>query len=192
MILLKIFLKALCGGFPDIASARGAYGEAVVTTILKRLPSEIYTVLHDVTLPYKSENLKKKPKTQIDHIVLSEYGIFVLEVKHYSGFIHAERRKRKWMCCYTKKQKHKIQNPFQQNHKHLCAVQQVTGQPYDKLINLVVFTGQAKFQNKEIKGLITRSKDLQKIISKNYSEKILTPKEVIIALRAIRQANQTP
>ena len=190
--MLKIFLKILFGGFPNIATARGAYGEAVVTTILNRLPSENYTILHDVTLPYKSENVKKKPTTQIDHVVLSEYGIFVVEVKHYSGFIHAERRKRKWTCYYTKKQKHKMQNPFQQNHKHLCAVQQVTGQPYEKLVNLVVFTGRAKFQNSEINGLIIQPKDLQKVVSKNYTEKVLTPREVIVALRAIRKANQSP
>lgn len=41
-----------------------------------------YKVLHDVTIP--SQNGRT---TQIDNVVFSEYGIFVIEVKNYQGWI---------------------------------------------------------------------------------------------------------
>ena len=46
------------------------------------LDKEKYTLLNDCTLP-DEENLT----TQIDHILLSPYGIFVIETKNYKGWI---------------------------------------------------------------------------------------------------------
>jgi len=40
-----------------------------------QLPKDKYTVIHNITLQTEDDN------TQIDHIVLSQYGIFVVETK---------------------------------------------------------------------------------------------------------------
>ena len=168
---------------------QGAAGEELVAAVLSCLDKKEYRFLNNVSLPYNSDNKHKKNTTQIDHIVFSEYGIFVIEVKNYNGFIVGERMKKKWIAFYSKNKKHSFQNPFQQNHKHLCAVQQVTKIDYKKLVNLVVFTGDAKFKNKAIKGMITHPGDLKRRIPQNYKEKILTKKEVIEAVKIIKQLN---
>ena len=53
---------------------KGTYGEKRVAAILNSLPDE-YTIFNDV---YIEENGKS---TQIDHVVFSPYGIFVIETK---------------------------------------------------------------------------------------------------------------
>lgn len=44
-----------------------------------QLDTEEYIVLHDLLLPYKDGT------TQIDHVIISPYGIFVIETKNYTG-----------------------------------------------------------------------------------------------------------
>ena len=58
---------------------KGAFGEAIVSGLLSRLPKDQYTVLHNVML--KTE----RGTSQLDHVVVSLYGIFVIEVKNYAG-----------------------------------------------------------------------------------------------------------
>jgi len=45
------------------------------------LPKEQYTVLHNITLPTDDGT------TQIDHIVVSRFGVFVVETKNMKGWI---------------------------------------------------------------------------------------------------------
>ncbi|MDN5364321.1 MAG: hypothetical protein PWQ91_1383 [Eubacteriales bacterium] len=60
---------------------RGFFGEKSVAFFLSRLDPAKYKVLHNVMLPAGSKT------TQIDHIVVSNYGIFVIETKNYGGWI---------------------------------------------------------------------------------------------------------
>jgi hypothetical protein len=60
----------------DSAWFKGKVGEwAVNRSFDKHLDPDEYKVLHDVTLPFKGGT------TQIDHIVLSQFGVFVVETK---------------------------------------------------------------------------------------------------------------
>ena len=61
----------------------GEEGERKVNSILKKfLPDGEYHLIADVTLPPKEDGDKKS--TQIDHVVVSRYGIFVIETKYWS------------------------------------------------------------------------------------------------------------
>jgi len=67
-------------------SAAGARAELAVIDALRSLPSE-YTVLNDVCLPAsKFMRLHGKPirSAQLDHVVVSVGGIFVIETKYWS------------------------------------------------------------------------------------------------------------
>ena len=58
---------------------RGYLGEIKASNVLNKLPKKDYKVLNDLML--FSDN-----KThQIDHLVVSPYGIFVIEMKNYQG-----------------------------------------------------------------------------------------------------------
>ncbi|RLQ96850.1 nuclease-related domain-containing protein [Falsibacillus albus] len=50
-----------------------------------------YIVLHDIYLPSKNGS-----SVQIDHMILSIYGIFVVETKNYKGWIFGDDQSRQW------------------------------------------------------------------------------------------------
>lgn len=59
----------------------GAMGESRVSRQLFDLDKNKYLVLNNVFLQYENKI------SQIDHIVISTYGIFVIETKNYNGWI---------------------------------------------------------------------------------------------------------
>ena len=65
---------------------KGAIGETKVNTRLNFLGNE-YTVFKDILI--KSSN---GLTSQIDELVLSEYGIFVIETKNYKGWIFGNEK----------------------------------------------------------------------------------------------------
>ena len=60
---------------------KGVFGEFLVNRLLSKLPESDYTLIKDVTL------LTIDGTTQVDHIVVSKYGIFVVETKNMKGWI---------------------------------------------------------------------------------------------------------
>lgn len=77
LAFLIILIIVLGGGFlawENSASLKGIRGESRLSSILSQL-SEEYTTLND--LVFRTE----KGTTQIDHIVISKYGVFVIETK---------------------------------------------------------------------------------------------------------------
>jgi hypothetical protein len=57
-------------------SIKGWIGEKAVADILAKLPNDQYKIINNLMI--KTEN----GSTQIDHIVVSDYGIFVIETKN--------------------------------------------------------------------------------------------------------------
>lgn len=64
--------------------AKGAAGERLVAEALNWLPGNQFWVLHDQPWP-------GRPQANIDHIVVGQTGIFVIDAKNWSGKIKAER-----------------------------------------------------------------------------------------------------
>jgi len=62
--------------------SKGKVGEKVVAGKLDRLPKDQYRVLNNVTIP------TPKGSSQIDHLIVSIFGIFVIETKNYNGWIY--------------------------------------------------------------------------------------------------------
>jgi len=97
-------------------------------------------VLNNVTLKYGDGT------TQIDHILITQNGIIVIETKHYSGWLFANEKQKQWTQVIYKV-KNKFQNPIFQNKKHVQAVQQLLDFiPKEQIQSLVVFTGDAEFK----------------------------------------------
>ncbi len=123
---------------------RGRIGEWRVHIALKRaLPASHYSVFHDVTL--RSGRTENGPATQIDHVVVSPYGVFVIETKHYSGWIFGAERDPQWTRVRFRS-KQKFQNPLLQNQCHVRALQELFGLDESHFHPLVVFTGSAEFK----------------------------------------------
>ena len=119
---------------------KGKRGEKLVAWRLRKgLPAE-YRILNDIYLP-----LPDGMTTQIDHIVVSQYGIFVVETKTYSGWIFANEKSREWMQSIYRK-KSRFQNPMRQNYKHICALADNLGIDKSYFIGVVAFTGDCTFK----------------------------------------------
>jgi hypothetical protein len=126
------------------AAVRGQFqrrqniGEAMVANTLERL-SGLHVLLNNVTLPTDNGT------TQIDHILITEAGLFIIETKHYTGWIFGTPTDAKW-TQQIYRVKNRFQNPLHQNYGHLKAVQDLFTLPENTFAGVVVFTGSAELK----------------------------------------------
>lgn len=125
------------------ARMRGAFGETLLAGVLRRrLDASIYHVLNDVYLP-----LDDGSTTQIDHVVVSPFGVFVIETKTYKGWIFGNSRDAQWTQALPKR-KSRFQNPLRQNYLHVQRLMGLTGLLADVVHSVVAFSGEATFKTK--------------------------------------------
>ena len=140
ILIALIVVFALFGAYLNSPTVRGARGERRVNAQLKRrLPAEDYTIFHDVTLD------SSQGSTQIDHIILSRFGVFVIETKNYPGWIFGDAKSRQWtQTIYGNKSR--FQNPLHQNYKHIKAVESFFSLDLRFIHSVVVFVGESEFK----------------------------------------------
>ena len=116
----------------------GSEGERRVNATLgRKLDEQDYILLKDLTLPASQDT------TQVDHVVLSRFGIFVIETKNMSGWIFGGKTQARWTQV-MRRHKSQFQNPLHQNYHHVKVVQEKLGLRLDQLENLVAFVGSAE------------------------------------------------
>ena len=104
------------------------------------LDKKIYTLHKNVTLEIEEDT------TQIDHIIISKYGIIVIETKDYKGWIIGKKHEKQWTQQIYKK-RYKFQNPLHQNYKHIKFLQKTLSIPdvmeleENDFISIIFFTG---------------------------------------------------
>ncbi len=116
---------------------RGFMGEYWVKLELSKLPKDEYIVLNDIMI--KDDH----GTHQIDHLVLSKFGIFVIEMKNYYGLIKGKEFDNKW-CQYLGKNKSYFINPIHQNYGHIKALSNLLKIDDKNFISIVCFSNQAK------------------------------------------------
>jgi hypothetical protein len=115
-------------------------GEAKVTRALRMFQPPDYHLLNHVTLPLENGS------TQVDHVLISRFGIFVIETKDYGGWLFGSEGDRYWIQMFYGN-KFRFQNPLRQNHGHVRAIRKLLDfLPYDAVRSVVVLTGNAKFK----------------------------------------------
>lgn len=117
---------------------QGREAEEYISTYLRSLGRE-YLVFDNVLLKTNS----KGGTTQIDHIVVSPYGIFVIETKSHKGKIFGNIESKNWVqTLITRKgvQKYKFYNPVLQNAGHIRALSKLLGMDYRYFSGIVVFS----------------------------------------------------
>lgn len=127
-------------------------GEAHLSKEIQRLfCAPDYHLMNHVTLKLEDGT------TQIDHILISRFGVFVIETKNYSGWIFANSKHANWtqVIFHVKSQ---FQNPIFQNFRHVRAVQEkLDFLPYGAIKSAVVFVGRAEFKNEVLPGVFDLS-----------------------------------
>lgn len=157
MIALIASLIAYRVKYPEF---KGMMGERQVNHTLTAL-NEDYKVYHDLYVPDE-----KGGTVQVDHVVTSPYGIFVIETKNYKGWIFGEEDRRYWTQVIYKR-KEKLYNPIWQNQGHVKAVRDYLshGEPSD-FHSIVVFSPQSslKFTDHFRTARVIQTPQLTKVI----------------------------
>ncbi|MGR9116814.1 MAG: nuclease-related domain-containing protein, partial [Gammaproteobacteria bacterium] len=119
---------------------KGILGEFQVNLAAKFfLDKNAYRLFKNVTLPTEDGT------TQIDHVIVSRYGVFVIETKNMNGWIFGSPRQKTWT---QKIYRHtsKFQNPLHQNYKHTQTLQSALELDQEKVFSVVVFVGDSTFK----------------------------------------------
>lgn len=120
--------------------SKGKRGERHVAILLSLLPKKQYRVINDLLLQSGGHS------TQIDHVVVSVYGIFVIETKYYQGWIYGGETSEYWtQNIYG--HKYQLSNPLLQNQGHCRAIARLIGDMGSIPIhNIVAFSRQASLR----------------------------------------------
>jgi len=125
-------------------------GEALVSqTIQAHFRPPDFHLLSHITLKLRDGT------TQIDHILVSRFGVFVIETKDYSGWVFANAKHANWTQVMYGRKYH-FQNPLFQNMRHIQAVSDLLDfLPTESIKPLVVFVGPAEFKTDKPIGVFT-------------------------------------
>ena len=169
-------------------------GESMVKLVAKiRLPADTYVPIHDVTLP--SIHAASSDTTQIDHIFVSKYGIFVVETKNYKGWIFGSEKQAQWTQKLYKKS-YRFQNPLRQNYKLQKALQALLDIPLDKIHSVIAFMGEATFKTPMPKnvtrggGYVSYIKSFRDVVFSDDEVRGLVSKIEEVRLKAGRETNK--
>lgn len=120
-------------------SVKGVVGETLVNWVgLSRLDNGRYRSLKNVFIP----TVAGDGVTELDHVVVSAHGIFVIETKNYSGWIFGNEHDRMWTRT-NYGNKCQFVNPLRQNDGHVNALAAFLGLPRSKFHSVVFFVGEA-------------------------------------------------
>lgn len=158
VMMMMVFIMRFSGRSKH---RKGSIGEKIVKNQLSKLDRTKYKVFHDLYIPKNDGGT-----AQIDHLVLSKYGVFVIETKNFNGRIMGEESEQNW-TQRTFKREETFYNPVWQNEGHINALKEFSGDVNGiKYYSFVVFTrkSQVKLQGSFTKAQVLYTDQLIKAI----------------------------
>ena len=140
--IILILLMLVVVTYLKSPNFKGKVGEFMVSEYVAKYLNAEYILINNCTLPDQKDGT-----TQIDHILISPYGVFIVETKNYTGWIFGNARQKQWTQKIYKKS-YKFQNPLHQNYKHIKVLEMVLIDVVDPqyLHSIVVFTARSEFK----------------------------------------------
>ena len=116
-----------------VANRKGELGEYKIDIQLSQMPKD-YMHLSDLLI----KNAKSSTGySQIDHVLITPYGLFVIETKNYQGTIYGGKDRKTWLI----NGKFKMMSPLLQNYGHIQALKNLIDVKYHPFfISMVSFT----------------------------------------------------
>ena len=168
IILIIIFVTVAKIFIPRInkkiyRKASGAVGEKIVASILAKLDREKYKILNNLTIYIDKET------AQIDHLIISNFGIFIIETKNYGGIILGEEDSNYWTQILYKNREN-FYNPIRQNNWHIQALENIL-KDYSGILYfpIVVFTKSSDLRVKTVTDVVNTD-DLINTIRRRQTE----------------------
>ena len=167
ILFIAFFLLVIIAGKPLIALFRGKEGELSVKLRLQMLPSDTYKVINNLLISSNGRT------SQIDHVVVSEYGIFVIETKNYTGWIYGGNYSEYWTQNIFG-HKYELRNPIIQNQGHIRALTRILPECKTNIfIPIVAFSRRASLKVTAKEPIVYWSNLPRTILS--YKTKCMTP-----------------
>lgn len=119
----------------SLPAVKGAIGEARVSSRLKKLAKRNGGyVFNNVIVP-----TEEGKTSQIDHVYVCSYGIFVVETKNYAGRIYGSDEQNEWTQVLAfGHTKNKLYNPVKQNRTHILRLKELLNINVEP-VSIVVF-----------------------------------------------------
>jgi len=167
-----------------IQSDKGKYGEKQVEEKLnKYISKKGGFLINDVIIPGNNDKT-----SEIDHILFTNYGVFVIETKNLSGLILGKEDDPNWIQVLGNGNvRNRVYNPIMQNQTHVDRLNKILN--IDYIYNVVVFvqnnTRAIKYNN-----VIKRSRLVRYL--KSYQYKAFSDKEVTMLYEKIMKYKEHP
>jgi len=157
---------------------RGWFGEKKTTfNMWLSLNANIYRRYHDVIIPSKNGT------TQIDHLIVSPYGVFIVETKNIKGWIFGSENQAKWTQTLYRK-KYSFQNPIRQTFRQKKILSEFLNIDESKIHTVINYVGDCKFKTSLPVNVIKSG--LSRYI-KQFRNHILSPEEISRLLKIIEK-----
>lgn len=120
-------------------ATKGETGENYIEMQLLNLniPKKI---IRNAYIPYKGGT------SEIDLILITEYGFYVIESKNYSGWIFGSQNNYMWTQSLNRNSKYKFYNPILQNKNHIEALSNYLNMDLKKFHSFIVFGSNSEFK----------------------------------------------
>jgi hypothetical protein len=181
---LLVALPGLALLFHFLASPafKGWLGEKIVIhAAFRKLDPAIYRHFHDLYLP----RLDGQGTTRIAHVVVSAFGVFVIDTRNYRGWITAAIAADEW----TQQLYHRttpLRNPLRQNQHNLGALRAFLGLPENRFHPMVFLMGGSGFKTPMPENVLTRGL-LPWILS--HEKQVLGPTALQQAVTRLEELN---
>jgi len=157
---------------------KGFAAEKGVGVILHTLPRR-YHVFSNVMLRTSNGT------TQIDNVIISRKGIFVIETKSYTGTILGSYKDENWTKnvygnCFP------FRNPLRQNYGHTKSLEHLLGLSEDVFVPIVTFSGKVKLKVDAGRDIVIHTNRLKRTIL-SYKENVLSDVEVLKAIDVLKK-----
>ncbi len=136
----------------------GWFGELWTKIELNKLPKDKYIIVNDVFISINNTT------HQIDHVVVSPYGLFSIETKQYNGYITGDKYDKNWVR-HSGKKKYYYTNPIRQNYGHVKSLSELLKIDESKIYNIVCIPSNAKLKIKHDGELVNNITIVKKILS---------------------------
>lgn len=177
--LLPLLLLATIAKSPWF---KGMIGEWLLNLSIRLfLDRQEYHLLSNVTLPLEQGS------TQIDQVIVSRFGVFVIETKNMKGWIFGDPRHKRWTQQLFRR-RHGFQNPLHQNYLHLMTLKSLLGLADHQLHSIVYFIGDCTFKTPMPENVMRRG-----LVSyiKSKTTPVLSTADVVRIVDTIQQGRLT-
>ena len=180
---------------------RGWLGEKKTTfNMWLSLDTNEYRRFHDLIIPASNGT------TQIDHLLVSPYGLFIVETKNLSGWIFGSEDQRNWTQVLHRK-KYSFQNPLRQTFRQKKVLADFLNIDESLIHTVVYFVGDCKFKTpmpanvmqsglgrhiKQFRNRILLPEDIDRVfvtLAQHASQSSLTTRDHVRSLRERHASN---